>query len=195
MRIYVPYDKKGWIEVVKDIPGRKWSVDDKFWLVPYVKDSFKRLWNLIGKDYIQFSFDINPDIPARFVIKKQSKKRLPFFQLNKVQQKALIAFDEKMMLENKAWRTRKTYKSLFAHFLAYFPNTKPSSISKEQIEEYIIFKKQDHISDSQLNQLINCFNCFFIRLLKQEEKVMKLERPRKKRRLPNIYATEEVQLL
>jgi len=105
LRIYVPYDKKGWIEVVKDIPGRKWSVDDKFWLVPYVKDSFKRLWNLIGKDYIQLSFEINSNIPAEFRIKKQSNKRPPSYQLNKVQQKALIAFDEKMMLENKAWRT------------------------------------------------------------------------------------------
>ena len=156
LQVYVPYDKKGWIEVVKDIPGRKWNVENKYWLVPYVQDSLKRLWNLIGKDYIQLSFDINSDIPAEFRIKRQSNKRLPSYQLNEIQQKALVAFDEKMMLENKAWRTRKTYKSLFAHFLAYFPSTKLSSISKEQIEEYIIFKKQDHISDSQLNQLINC---------------------------------------
>jgi len=137
LRIYVPYDKKGWIEVVKDIPGRKWSVDDKFWLVPYVKDSFKRLWNLIGKDYIQLSFEINSNIPAEFRIKKQSNKRPPSYQLNKVQQKALIAFDEKMMLENKAWRT----------------------------------------------------------MLKQEEKVIKLERPKKKKKLPNVFSLEEIELL
>ena len=41
LQVYVPYDKKGWIEVVKDIPGRKWNVENKYWLVPYVQDSLK----------------------------------------------------------------------------------------------------------------------------------------------------------
>ncbi len=99
------------------------------------------------------------------------------------------------MLENKAWRTRKTYKGLFAHFLAHFPTAKPSSISKKQIEQYIVFKKQDHISDSQLNQLINCLNCFFIRILHQKEKVIKLERPKKKKKMPNVFSLEEIELL
>ena len=70
-----------------------------------------------------------------------------------MQKRAIIAFEEKLLLEHKAWRTIKTYKGLFTHFLAYFPDTKPSSISKNQIEQYIIYKKQENTSDSQLNQL------------------------------------------
>ena len=195
LKAWVPYDKKGWIEVMKDIPGRHWDVEERYWRIPYVKDSLKRLWNIIGQQYIELSFEVDDRIPTEFVIKKRSNKRAPRFQISDVQQKAITAFEEKLMLENKAWRTRKTYKSLFTHFLAYYPKTKPSSISKEQIEKYIILKKQDNISDSQLNQLINCLNCFFIRILNQEEKIVQLERPKKKRKLPNIYATEEVQLL
>jgi len=195
LRVYVPYDKKGWIAVVKEIPGRKWIVEDKHWRIPYVQDSIKRLWNIIGKRNIQKAFDINPDIPAEFVIKRQSKRKSSSYKLNEIQQKALTAFDGKMMSEHKSWRTRKTYKYLFAKFLAYFPNTKPSSISKEQIEEYIIFRKQDNISDSQFNQFINALNCFYIRLLGQEDKVVRIKRPKKKRKLPNVYSEEEIQLL
>jgi len=195
LRVYVPYDKKGWIAVVKEIPGRKWIVEDKYWRIPYVQDSIKRLWNIIGKKNIQKAFEIKPDIPADFVIKRQAKRKSSSYKLNEVQQKAMTAFDGKMRSEHKSWRTRKTYKYLFAKFLAYFPNTKPSSISKEQIEQYIVFRKQDNISDSQFNQFINALNCFYIRLLGQEDKVGRIKRPKKKRKLPNVYSEEEIQLL
>ena len=79
--------------------------------------------------------------------------------------------------------------------MAHFPNTKPSQINKTQIEKYIVYKKQDNISDSQINQLINALNCFFIRILEQNEKVVKLERPRKKRKLPNVFSLEEIERL
>jgi len=131
---------------------------------------------------------------SKTLLNVSSKKRSSI-QLKEVQQKALIALEGKMKLENKGWRTQKTYLSLFRRFLAHFPNTEPSSITKEQIEQYIIFKKQDNISDSQLNQLLNTLNCFYIRLLDQKEKVVQLERPKKKRKLPNVYAVEELQLL
>lgn len=193
--LWVSYDKKGWIEVVKNIPGRKWETEGKYWCIPYVKDSLKRLWKLIGKEHLQYSFDINPNIPDEFMIERKLKIKAAKFKLNDMQKKAITAFEEKLMLEHKAWRTKKTYKGLFTHFLAYFPNTKPSSISKEQIEAYIIYKIQENTSDSQLNQLINCLNCFFRRILEQEEKVVKLERPKKKKKLPNVFSLGEVEKL
>ena len=146
LQVWVPYDKKGWIEVVKNIPGRKWEIEGKFWLVPYVKDSLKRLWHIIGKQHIQYDFKINTNIPNDFILPKKQVKKSPKFELNGMQKRAIIAFEEKLLLEHKAWRTIKTYKGLFTHFLAYFPDTKPSSISKNQIEQYIIYKKQENTS-------------------------------------------------
>jgi len=196
LQAYIPYDKKGWIKIVKDIPGRKWNSDGKYWLIPYVKESLRRLNDLVDKKYLQYSFEPNAsNIPETIQFPKRKKIRLSSIPLNEVQQKALIAIEEKLLLENKRSRTIKTYKSLFAHFLAYFPDTKPSLITRAQIEKYIIFKKQDNVSDSQLNQLINTLNCFYIRLLNQEEKVIQLIRPKKKKRLPNVYSVEEVELL
>jgi len=160
-----------------------------------VKESLKRLDNLIGKQFLHYTFELDSTVPATFQVAKQKKARPYSVQLKEVQHKAVIALEEKLLLENKRWRTIKTYKNLFTHFLAYFPNSKPSTISKAQIEEYIILKKQDNISDSQLNQLINTLNCFYIRLLKQEEKVVRLERPKRKKKLPNVYSLEEVELL
>jgi len=110
LQVWIPYDKKDWIEVVKNIPGRKWEIEGKFWLVPYVKDSLKRLWHIIGKQHIQYDFKINTNIPNDFILPKKQVKKSPKFELNGMQKRAIIAFEEKLLLEHKAWRTIKTYK-------------------------------------------------------------------------------------
>ena len=46
-----------------------------------------------------------------------------------------------------------------------------------------------------MNQLINALNCFFIRILEQEEKVARMKRPKKKRKLPNVLSLEEMERL
>ncbi len=195
LQVWVAYDKREWIGVIKDIDGRKWHVDSKSWVIPYVKDSLRRLWKLVGSKHIQYDFKIKSDIPDEFKLAQKQGRKSPKFPLNDMQQRAITAFEEKLMLEHKAWRTRKTYVGLFRRFLTHFPEVRPSSISREQIEKYIIYKKQENVSDSQLNQLINCLNCFYIRILKQEEKVVKLERPKKKKKLPNVFSLEEVEKL
>jgi len=129
------------------------------------------------------------------MLPKKQKKKSPKFKLNEMQKRAVIAFEEKLLLEHKAWRTIKTYKGLFTHFLAYFPKTRPSKISKKQIEKYMVYKKQENASDSQMNQLINVLNCFFIRILEQPEKVVRLERPKKKKKLPNVFSLEDIERL
>ena len=48
LRSYVPGDRKNWIEVVKNIPGRKWDPEGKFWLVPFVKKTFSYLERHMG---------------------------------------------------------------------------------------------------------------------------------------------------
>ena len=108
LQLWVAYDKKGWIEVVKDIPGRKWEKEGKYWCIPYVKDSLKRLWQLIGQQHLQYSFEINPNIPDEFKVERTQKRKPPKFKLNEMQKRAITAFEEKLMLEHKAWRTKKT---------------------------------------------------------------------------------------
>ena len=194
LRVYVPFRKKGWIAVVKSMLGRRWDAEAKYWLIPYVKDNINRINSFIGEEHFECSFDLKTNIPATYKTKQSKKKRSPY-NLNNSQKKALISLEEQLQLENKSWRTIKTYKNLFRQYLAYFPDTAPSKISKAQIEHYVVYRKQDNISDSQLNQLINVLNCFYIRLLEQEDKIVRLQRPKKKKKLPNVYSLEEIQAL
>ncbi len=192
-KVFIPFDKKGWIAVVKEIPGRAWNVAESYWSVPYVKDSFRRIWAL-GKDNISLNFAIRDDIAEKIDLpKKKQSKRKPKVQLSEVQKAAKTALEEKFILEGKAWRTIKTYLGLFTQFLLFNKDIKPSSISKKQIEQFLIYKKRDeNASDSQMHQIINTLNAFYIRILGQNEKVSTLIRPKKKKKVPNVFSEEEI---
>jgi len=62
----VPSDKKGWIDVLKNMTGRKWNVDTACWEIPNVKYSYRQMKNFIGMQYLHFNFKIKNDIPEEY---------------------------------------------------------------------------------------------------------------------------------
>lgn len=194
---FVPSDKKGWIAVMKNMPGRQWNVENRCWCLPYVKETQKTLESQIISDHIIYKFTWSPDVPERFDLpKKQQADIIINLELNEMQKRAILALEEKLILEGKRQRTIKTYKSHLRRFLLFYRHEKPSKITFEQINKYIIVrKKQENVSNSYLSQFINAINAFYIRVLNQEDKVTKLKRPPKQKKLPNVFSEEEVQLL
>ena len=43
--------------------------------------------------------------------------------------------------------------------------------------------------------MINALNAFYVRVLEQEEKLAKLERPPKRKNLPNVFSEQEIELI
>lgn len=192
LMVFVPYDKKGWVEIVKTIDGRRWNSDESCWLIPYVKDSLDRLRQI---NALHFSLEVRADIPEYFPKKEKVKKKSGKDLLNEMQQKAITALEEKLLLERKSWRTIKTYKNLLIALLLYYPKTKPSSISEQQISRYFLHKiKNHHISVNTQGQMINAYKAFFERVLEQSGKVT-VRRPKKSKQFPNVFSKEEIRLL
>lgn len=81
--LYVPYDKKGWIEVIKSISGRRWNMEEKHWKLPYVKASFRALKRHIGLQYIVFNFEIEADIPDEFIPPTLAETVIPYLEAYK----------------------------------------------------------------------------------------------------------------
>lgn|GEM_PF-62605 len=193
---FVPFDKKGWIETVKNIPGRKWNVEEKCWVIPNVKDSYRMLKSYVGMENLRFNFEISTDIPEEWVPPRKKRKGKTGPELNEMQRRALTALEEKLILENKRWRTIKTYRNCLRALLLFHPQTRPSQITARQIQQYMVYQiKAKNISFSSRNQIINSLNAFFVRVADQPEKVQVLERPKKQRRLPNVVSPEEIKIL
>lgn len=189
---FVPGDKKGWLEGIKTIPGRKWLEEHLCWLLPITSETIRELDKFDGKTLIR-NFPLSTTIPDRYQPTVNNRQTV---QTNEMQRLALHALEERLLLEFKSHRTIKSYGNILKGLLLHYPDTKPSSISLKQINQYVVYKrKESQISSSYMNQIINAFNAFFGRVLGQTEKVMHLERPRKDRKLPNFISAEDMKKL
>lgn len=196
-RVTIPYSQKQWIQKIKTIPGRQWQHTEKYWLVPKVKDSMKRLKALF-KDDLELTIRHHSKLPEYWkspIIQKphQSSVRLG---LNPMQIRAIDALEELLLVERKSWNTRRVYLSLLRDVLAYYRDTRPSRISVAQLNRFLLYKiKNQGIARSTQNQYISAFNAFFGKVCKQEDKIQKLRRPKKEKKLPNVLSQEEVKAL
>ena len=67
LRGYVPYDKKSWIQIVKNIPGRKWNVEEKCWELPYTQQTIAVLDLRLGEVVNLSISDIDTDSKRIFI--------------------------------------------------------------------------------------------------------------------------------
>lgn len=193
LKVYVPQDKKGWQTIVKSIDGRQWDGDRCCWLIPHVKNSLIQLKQI---DDLYFNFTIDKQIPGRLPPKPKSPpKPKGKDRLNAIQQKAITALEEKLLLERKSWRTIKAYTNLLMGLFLAYPDIKPSQISRQQMEQYLLQKiKVNRIGVNTQNQMINAFKAFYERLLQQQGKVV-IQRPKKPKKLPNVFSKKEIEKL
>lgn len=197
LRVKIPWSATSWIARVKTVPGRKWDSDNKYWLVPRTRDTISRLRALYGN-----SLDLLVDITRPMldvwnpVSKRTSVHRKQRWTLNELQERAVTAFEEKLILDRRSWSTRRTYLNCLKDLFGYYRDVRPSRITTVQLERFLIYKiKKRKIAKSTQNQYISTFNYFFGKVCGQADKVQSLVRPKKDRRLPNIITENEVKQL
>lgn len=196
LQVWIPYDKKGWIAVVQTIIGRKWDQGNQCWLIPYVKDSIEQL-HLIGIESLVYNFVVDDNIPSTYSLPIKVRSGAPKVKLNEIHQKALTAFEDRLMIERCSWRTIKSYKSHLRGLFNYYSNIYPSQIDSPKITSYLLHQiKTKRIAESTQNQLVNALKAFYERVCKQPDKVKFFVRPKKKpKQLPNILSKIEVEKL
>jgi len=99
------------------------------------------------------------------------------------------------LLEQKRYSlsTIQTYTSYFTQFQLYFRGRDVLSITKEEINGYILeLIRTQHISGSQQNQRINAIKFYYEKVLSGSREVYDIERPRTEQRLPDVLSGEEV---
>ncbi len=113
--------------------------------------------------------------------------------MNTIQNLALKTYMETLALKNYSDNTIKNYRSHFIPFLNYFPEKKPSQITREEIINYLIYvKDKKNWSASEQNQAINSIKFFYEKILNRPKEVYELPRAKKPFQLPGIFSAEEV---
>jgi len=196
-KVFVPFDKKGWIGVIKDIPGRAWNIEESYWSIPYVKQSFRLLKKFIGLQNCQFGFEIRANIPEAYIAvsktNSSTKKQRPYELLNNQQKEAISKLLERLTLEKRAYSTMKSYRHHLTFFFLYYKDLSPKEISKKQFEQYLLHLiRKKRISSSTQNSVINAVKAYWERVLNRGKVWVDIPRPQKAKKLPNILSVEEV---
>lgn len=103
------------------------------------------------------------------------------------------AYIETLKLLNYSDNTIKNYRQHFLPFINYFPEKKPSQISRNEIMDYLMYvRNKKKWSASEQNQVINSIKFFYEKVLKRSKEIYELPRAKKTFQLPGIFSAEEV---
>ena len=87
----------------------------------------------------------------------------------------------------------KTYTHYFRDFISAFKGGDLDSISKEEINSYILkLIREKDISASQQNQRINAIKFYYEKILNRGKEYYQIDRPRKERNLPDVLSKDEI---
>ena len=101
---------------------------------------------------------------------------------------ALEKYIELLRLKNYSENTISVYRNWFSIFLKNFPEKKPSTITKDEVMEFIFeLKNKTGLSATSQNQLISSVKFFYEAVLKREKEIYDLPRAQKPFQLPKIF--------
>jgi site-specific recombinase XerD len=113
--------------------------------------------------------------------------------LNEFQRKALEAYVALLEFKQYSSNTIRSYRTAFTSFIIAFPHTRPSTLSKQQIMDWMLEQqKSRNWTESYQNMMINAIKFFYEQLLKKPKENYNLPRPRKPSKLPSILSIDEV---
>ena len=189
------YDAKA-IELIKTLPGVKWSQTEKKWHIGYHPEALNNIRNTFKNTgvYIQTLNDINDVVKPRPLEIKKPSDALP--DLNKIQKEKISEFKNYLQSKRYSSSTVGTYAEALSTFLRYYANKPFSEIDNSDVirfnNDYIL---QNKFSSSYQNQIVNAIKLFFRTIENKVMETEKVHRPRTEKLLPNVLSKEEIKLI
>lgn len=180
------------LATVKNIHGRRWNPELKCWEVPYTKITLRFLEKYFPADLQEWAFTPASDIPERLDAPPPQRKIQPTV-IPAQYEEAVTALEQCLLLKRYSWRTIKSYKNCFRQFIRHYDDTKPSQLTRKQMDDYVSHLiKSKNISESHQNQILSAIKMFYAEVVEQEHKVMNLWRPKNPQKIPTVLTEQEV---
>lgn len=200
--VYIPYDKRNWVDIVREMNGRKWNTEMTCWELPYVKSSFRHIKKHIGLEHVILDLSIEKDIseePSGGILLKKKmtkKKEVVKHPLSSEQKKALALLEEYFILKQYSYSTIKAYSTNLKALFIFYDKVSPTQLSSDHLRTYLLhlikFKK---IAASTQNQIINAYKAYAEKILGQPKMIIEIPRPKKPKQMPNVLSQKEVKKL
>jgi site-specific recombinase XerD len=100
---------------------------------------------------------------------------------------------DKLELKQYAQNTARVYINCFEAFMRYFPGVPLKQIDENDIRDYLLYLSRSNKSTSYINQAVNSIKFYYEVVLGMPNRFYSIERPRKRKRLPEILSVSDVQ--
>lgn len=183
-----------YIATIRNIHGRRWNYDLMAWELPYTPTTIRFINQYLG-EVVRWDF-VPKTVFAKVLAPFEKAKPFEKVEIKANFELAVVKLEEVLTLKRYSHRTIKSYKSAFRAFIMHYNTIRPSTLSSQQMNDYLILCiKEKNISESHQSNIISALKMFYIEVVNQPEKVEKLYRPKPVQRLPNVLSEMEVKQL
>ncbi|MFN0033449.1 MAG: site-specific tyrosine recombinase/integron integrase [Saprospiraceae bacterium] len=181
------------LAILKNIQGRRWDQALSIWEVPYTQVTLRFFEKYLGS-CLRWTMEPESNRPERLA---ETERPVQYVQRQAPQparfEAAVTALEECLMLKRYSHRTIKGYKNTLRAFIRYYDDTKPSQITRKQINAYITHLIQEkHITESYQNQICCAIKMFYCEVVGQADKVAGLVQAKKPQKIPQVLTEGEV---
>ncbi len=184
--------------LVKSLPDVKWSNKFNMVFIPNNKanldsiyTTFKGVAWVDGKYFFTNRPLKQPVIESKLINIQSFRERT----ITKGYKTCPESYLQKLELKKYAMSTAKTYVGMFEGFINYYKNVELNALGEKEIRAYLSYHVSLGRSDSMLNQIINSIKFYYEIVLGMPNRFYEIERPKKKERLPEVLAKEEVKAM
>ncbi|MGM0635968.1 MAG: site-specific tyrosine recombinase/integron integrase [Bacteroidota bacterium] len=185
--IYFQYNEE-LKDIVKKIPGSKWSQTHKCFYVIHSTDNKKKVYYLLRKAncYVDYSR----------MIKAKEKKRKSKYQashLSASHQQSLEKYERYLSGHRKSKSTIRTYSNFIEKFLSFYNEKSLEEIDNRSVEIFVedVLAKFNY-SISAHRQCINALKHFSELELGSSYNPAEIAMPKKAKKLPTVLSTGEI---
>ncbi|GAA4461608.1 site-specific integrase [Nibrella saemangeumensis] len=198
-------------DIIRAVPGRRWSYSRRCWVVPNTRASVVKLAGLYGKEHCRFDEAIvrlykpaatpavveqatNPVWPP---VGKEQPIRKPFRYTPPIREydrhPVIVAISETLKIQQYSYKTLKNYKQALIALIRYADNQPLENFTKLQYQQYLLFLlEKKRLSGSTLNVHINAWKFYCEKVLQRPKEFYDIEYPRRPHKLPTVYSVAEV---
>lgn len=180
IKVFIPYELHDVRAKFKQLNTTYWHPNQKLWSIVNSKVNLEEVKRILVNHYE--------------IKQEEVYKRVEVAALNAQSMDALEELEKRMVLKGYSASSISTYKNMLTIFFSRFQHIDLKEVSKEEIEQFIYeLIKQNNISESYQNQLINSIKAYYEHVLGKPRTFYFIERPKKSIQLPNVLSKEEVQ--
>jgi site-specific recombinase XerD len=191
LRLDLPYIP-ALIQRVKTIAGARWVPPAKEWELPDDPAIREQLRERQLEKYVK------AEMPAR----SQGAAQVPESPtvrdqpgLSPAFAECLLRCEEELRLKRYAWTTIKSYRYHLRHFFAACSDLSPEQVDRDTVKHYILERSErKNFSAATQNQLLNAIK-FWLEQVERRPKEFYELRPRKPKKLPNVFSEDEIKKL